>query len=513
MSLLADVVEASRLVGETSSRLAKLAHLSALLRNVQPDEITIAVSYLSGSLSQGRIGLGYAAIRDATPDHTADTPSLTLREVDDAFQRIAETSGAGSVRIRSQLLHEMLARATSPEQQFLTRLVYGELRQGALEGIMLDAIARASEIPLAQIRRAFLLTGDVSAVAHAALTGGLAALSSFGVQLFRPLQPMLAQSADDVGEALARVGTGALEWKLDGARVQVHKSGDDVRVYTRNLNDVSESAPELVEVVRALPARELILDGETIVLRPNGSPETFQNTMRRFGRKLNVAKIREEMPLRPYFFDILYIDGETLIDRAGTDRFAALGDALPREMLMPRIVTGDVGEAEAFLQASLSAGHEGLVVKSLDAAYDVGRRGTGWLKVKVATTLDLVILAAEWGHGRRKGRLSNLHLGARDPDHAGFVMLGKTFKGLTDEMLEWQTRELLAREIARDDWTVYVRPELVAEIAFDDVQASPRYPGGVALRFARVKRYRPDKRAVDADTIATVLDIHRRQTA
>jgi DNA ligase-1 len=513
MSLLIDIVQTSLRVTETSGRLEKLAHLSALLRRAAPDEITIAVSYLSGSLRQGRIGLGYAAIRDATPDHAAETASLMLGEVDDTFERIAQTSGAGSARLRSSLLQQMLARATADEQRFLTRLVYGELRQGALEGIMLDAIARAAEIPLAQIRRAFLLTGDASAVAHAALTGGAAALSAFGIQLFRPLQPMLAQSADDVEGALARLGTGALEWKMDGARVQVHKDGDDVRVYTRNLNDVTGSAPELVEAVRALPARELILDGETIALRSSGAPETFQNTMRRFGRKLNVARMREELPLRPYFFDCLYIDGETLIDHPGSERFAALGDALPPELLMPRIVTSDTVEAEAFLRASLLAGHEGIVAKSLDATYDVGRRGTGWLKVKVATTLDLVVLAAEWGHGRRQGWLSNLHLGARDPDNGAFVMLGKTFKGLTDEMLEWQTRELLAREVARDDWTVHVRPELVVEIAFDDVQASPRYPGGVALRFARVKRYRSDKRAADADTIATVLEIHRRQTA
>ncbi len=513
MSLLSEVVEASRLVAETSSRLGKRAHLSALLRTVPPDEITIAVSFLSGTLPQGRIGLGYAAIHNATPDHAAETPALTLREVAETFTRISETSGAGSARIRATLLHDMFALATAPEQQFLTRLIYGELRQGALEGIMLDAIARAAEIPLAEIRRAFLLTGDASAVAHAALTGGAAALSAFGVQLFRPLQPMLAGTADDVGDAIARLGTGALEWKMDGARVQVHKSGSDVRVYTRNLNDVTQSAPELVETVRALPARELILDGETIVQRASGAPETFQVTMRRFGRKLNIAKMREEMPLHPYFFDILHVDGETLIDRPGAERFAALGDALPSGLLMPRIVTSDAVEADAFLRASLASGHEGIVAKSLDASYDVGRRGTGWLKVKVATTLDLVILAAEWGHGRRQGWLSNLHLGARDPANGGFVMLGKTFKGLTDEMLAWQTTELLAREIARDDRTVHVRPELVAEIAFDDVQSSPRYPGGVALRFARVKRYRPDKNAADADTIATVLEIHKRRTA
>jgi DNA ligase 1 len=353
-----------------------------------------------------------------------------------------------------------------------------------------------------------LLAGDLVAVAVAALTRGTEGLAEFGVQLFRPLQPMLAQSAEDVGSALAELGEGAFEYKLDGARIQVHKSGAEVRVYTRQLNDVTESVPEVVEVVRALPAHELVLDGEAIALRPDGKPFPFQETISRFSKKLNIELLRQHMPLRPFFFDLLYRDGAPLLDQSGATRFRELEDALPTELIIPRRITSALSEAESFLQAARAAGHEGLVAKSLTAPYDAGRRGAGWIKVKFTETLDLVILAAEWGHGRRQGWLSNLHLGARDPRNGGFVMLGKTFKGLTDQMLEWQTRELLQREIARDDYVVHVRPELVAEIAFDDVQASPRYPGGVALRFARVKRYRTDKSAKDADTIDRVLQLH-----
>jgi ATP-dependent DNA ligase I len=398
------------------------------------------------------------------------------------------------------------------EQDFLGRLIFGELRQGALEGIMVDAIARAAKVPLAAVRRAHLMAGDLIAVATAALTTGEAALGEFGVQLFRPLQPMLAQSAEDVTDALAQLGRGAFEYKLDGARIQVHKQGSDVRIYSRTLHDVTASVPELVEAVQALPARELVLDGEAIALRADGSPQPFQTTMRRFGRKLDVERLRNELPLRPFFFDALQLDGETLIDRPGSERFSALSSAAPEALLVPRRIIEDAADAEAFLERARAAGHEGLVAKALAAPYDAGRRGSSWLKVKFTETLDLVVLAVEWGHGRREGWLSNLHLGARDPRTGAFIMLGKTFKGLTDQLLEWQTREFLQREIGRDQWTVHVRPEVVVEIAFDDIQASPRYPGGVALRFARVKRYRPDKPASEADTIDRVLDLYRQRS-
>ena len=509
--LLHQLVETSGKVAGTSRRLEKVAHLAELLRRLEPSEIAIAVSYLSGYLRQGRIGIGWAVLRDAKPDHAAESPALTLLETDAIFDRLTAVRGAGSTRERGRLLHELLAQATTDEQEFLGRLIFGELRQGALEGIMLDAIARAAAVPAPAVRRAHLMAGDLLAVAAAALTEGEAGLAAFRVQLFRPLQPMLADSAEDVGSALTQLGRGALEYKLDGARIQVHKSGADVRVFTRNLNDVTESVPELVQRIRALPARELVLDGEAIALRPNGMPQPFQVTMSRFSRKLEVARNVEHMPLQPFFFDLLQLDDQTLLDEPGETRFDALRTALPSEIIIPRQVTADPVEGEAFLQSARAAGHEGIVAKALDAHYDAGRRGSSWLKVKFTETLDLVVLAAEWGHGRRHGWLSNLHLGARDPHTGSFVMLGKTFKGLTDALLEWQTTEFLKRELGRDQWTVHVKPELVVEIAFDDIQASPRYPGGLALRFARVKRYRPDKQAGEADTIDRVREIYVRR--
>ncbi|MDL1862292.1 ATP-dependent DNA ligase, partial [Betaproteobacteria bacterium PRO7] len=398
-------------------------------------------------------------------------------------------------------------------QDFLVRLLVGELRQGALEGVMIEAIAAAAGVALAAVRRAAMFAGDLGAVARAALTEGAAGLARFAIELQRPVQPMLAQPAEDIADALARLGTAALEWKLDGARVQVHKAGDDVRVFTRNLNEVTAAVPEIVEAVRAAPARELILDGEAIALAAGGAPQPFQVTMRRFGRKLDVDALRAELPLAAFFFDVLRRDGDSLVERPARERFAALAEALPSALVVPRLVTSDASAAQAFYAEALARGHEGVMAKALDAPYEAGSRGAAWLKVKRAHTLDLVVLAAEWGHGRRRGWLSNLHLGARDPAANSFVMLGKTFKGLTDELLEWQTRELLAREIGRDDYTVYVRPELVVEIAFNDLQASPQYPGGLALRFARVKGYRPDKRADEADTIDAVRAIYAAQAA
>jgi DNA ligase-1 len=508
--LLHELVDVSDRVAGTASRLEKKALLGALLRRAEPPEVAIAVSYLTGEARQGRIGLGGAAVRDARPGTASDAPVLSLQAVDAAFGTLAEVTGAGSVRRRAELLRALLERATAAEQDFLVRLIYGELRQGALEGVLVDAIAHAAEVPVEQVRRAYLLSGDLSAVAAAALGGGTPALAAFGIQLFRPLQPMLAETADTVTSALAQLGGAALEYKLDGARVQVHKSGDDVRVFTRRLNDVTASVPELVAAVRALPAGDLVLDGEAIALRPGGMPHPFQVTMRRFGRKLDLARMQAELPLRAFFFDCLYLDGRTLVDLPARERFDALAAVAP-DLLVSRLITDDATSGEAFIEEARAAGHEGVVAKALLAPYDAGRRGASWLKVKVPETLDLVVLAAEWGHGRRQGWLSNLHLGARDPVNGGYVMLGKTFKGLTDEMLTWQTRELLSRELGRDEWTVHVRPELVVEIAFDDIQSSPRYPGGVALRFARVRRYRQDKRAEDADTIEAVRAIYVRR--
>lgn len=500
--MLRDVVLASRDVAGTSSRNAKIARLADLLRNAPPEEAATAVSWLIGQLPQGRIGLGPAAVRDARAAAVpAADAELQVRDADAAFTRIAGISGSGSTRARADVLREVFARATESEQDFLARLIWGELRQGALEGVMADAVARAAGLPPADVRRAAQYAGSLSDVARAALEGGAAALRAFGVQLFRPLQPMLAQPADDVADALSRLDRAALDFKLDGARVQVHRRDDEVRVYTRRLNDITASVPELVECVRALPLRDVVLDGEAIAMRADGRPQPFQVTMSRFGSRVDVDRLRHATPLSTWFFDILYLDGDSLIDAPAERRFDAMQTILPSNLLIPRLVTGDADEAARFMQRAKDAGHEGLVAKSLDATYDAGRRGGAWLKVKQADTLDLVVLAAEWGSGRRQGWLSNLHLGARDPETNAFVMLGKTFKGLTDQLLEWQTRELLAREIGRDAHTVYVRPELVVEIAYEGVQTSTRYPGGIALRFARVKRYRTDKTADQADSI------------
>jgi DNA ligase 1 len=509
---LSAIVETSQRVAEVSGRLLKIAALASLLRQAAPEEIEIAVAFLSGALRQSRLGIGYAALVTARPAQAAESPSLELLEVNATFERIAQVSpGKGSSGERQRLLRELLARATDQEQGFLFRLVTGELRQGAVEGLMLEAVAQAAAVPAEQVRRARMMAGDLPSVAKAALSGDVAALSAFATQLFRPVHPMLAGSADDANIAMEELGEAALEYKLDGARIQVHKAGDQVAVYSRRLNDVTPAVPELVEAVRALPARELILDGEVIALRENGTPHPFQTTMSRFGKRLDVERARKEFPLTPFFFDLLYLDGGPVIDEPANRRLAALLDAVPDSMLIPRLLTSSAAEAQSFLERALSAGHEGIMAKALEGAYEAGRRGRRWLKIKPANTLDLVVLAAEWGHGRRHGWLSNLHLGARDAA-GGFVMLGKTFKGMTDQMLEWQTKKLLELEVARDGITVYVRPELVVEVAFNEVQASTQYPGGVALRFARIKRYRTDKTAAEADTIDAVQAIHRRLT-
>ncbi|HTM59001.1 MAG TPA: ATP-dependent DNA ligase [Burkholderiales bacterium] len=510
MTHLAALVRVSNQVAATSSRLAKIRELADFLGPLEREEIEIALPYLSGDIRQGKLAVGSAALQSARTA-PASAPTLSLREVDATFQNLKSVKGKGSADQRSALLRGLLERATADEQDFLVRLIVGELRQGALEGIMVEAVAAAASLPPADVRRAVAFAGAIAPVASAALSGGASALAQFSVQLMQPVLPMLAQPAEDMKEALAALGTALVEWKLDGARVQVHKSGDEVRLYTRNLNDVTARVPEIVSAVRGVEATKLILDGEAIALRANGRPHPFPVTMSRFGSQQDphAAEVR----LSVFFFDCLYLNGEALFDHPTRERRDALAAALPKTMITPAVVTADVNEGERFYQEALAAGHEGVMAKALDAPYEAGRRGAGWLKVKRARTLDLVVLAAEWGHGRRRGWLSNLHLGARDPNTGGFVMLGKTFKGMTDQLLAWQTEELQKRAVSRDEWVVHVRPELVVEIAFNDLQESSQYPGGLALRFARVKGYRPDKRPEEADTIDTVRGIYQESIA
>jgi DNA ligase-1 len=489
--LLAELVETSRAVGATSARREKVAHLAAALRRLDPSEVPAGVAFLSGELRQRQIGVGWASLRDA-PAGGERASDLTVADVDAAFERIGACAGPGSVAERRRLLGDLMARTSEAEQRFLVRLLSGDLRQGALAGVMTDAVAKAADVRLAAVRRGLMLRGDLGAVAAIALA---------------EVQPMLAQPAADIGAALAKVHPAAVEWKLDGARIQVHRDGSDVAVFTRTLDDVTARVPEIVEAALALDVTSAVLDGEAIALRADGRPHPFQVTASRFGSRRDVDALRATVPLTAALFDVLHADGEDLLDRPGAERIATLDAIAAPELRVPRRVAEDAEAAEAVLRDALAHGHEGVMVKSLDAPYEAGRRGAGWLKVKPSHTLDLVVLAAEWGHGRRQGRLSNLHLGARDPA-GGFVMLGKTFKGLTDAMLAWQTERLLELEVARDAYTVHVRPELVVEVAFDGVQTSPRYPGGMALRFARVKRHRPDKSAAEADTVDTVRAIH-----
>ena len=510
MTLLAHITATSGRVASTTSRLGKVRELAGCLRGVDPPEVPIAIAYLSGETCQGKIGVSYASLQKAR-EAPADVPTLTLTDVDHALAAIADIKGKGANDRRTVGLRGLFAQAIAEEQDFLVRLMVGELRQGALRGIMFDAIAAAAQVSVRDVRRAAMSAGALGEVAQAALADGVEGLARFTIRLMQPLLPMLSQSAESVEDALARLGTAAFEWKLDGARVQVHKAGADVRVYTRNLNDVTDRVPEVVTQVRSLTPRSLILDGEVIALRQDGSPLSFQLTMRRFGRKLDIDALRTEIPLSVFFFDCLLRDEEALIDLTGGERFAALEASVPREIIIPRIVASDAVAGNAFADKAVARGHEGVMAKSLDAPYESGRRGAGWLKIKRANTLDLVVLAAEWGHGRRSGWLSNLHLGAHDPETGKFVMLGKTFKGLTDEMLEWQTAEFLKREVRRDGWTVYLRPDMVVEIAFNEIQESSQYPGGFALRFARVKGYRSDKVPAEADTIQTVRALYAAQ--
>jgi DNA ligase 1 len=496
---LADVVATSDAVAATRSRTAKIAALAELLQRAEPSEVATIVCLLTGEPRQGRIGVGWATLAGARADARAAEPTLTVGDLDAAIDAVQGTTGAGSAGGRRDRLRDLFARATAAEADFVTRLLTGELRQGALAGIMNDAIASAAGVPVAIVRRAAMLGGDLAGTARRALEGGADALLEVRLEVLRPVLPMLAASSADVGEALTATGPASVEWKLDGARIQVHRSGPEVRAYTRNLNDVTDRVPEVVELVRAFPAQSLVLDGETIGLTEEAVPHAFQDTMSRFGRDDAGS---HGMTLAAFFFDILHLDGTDLLDKPLRERGRILQD-VAGQWRVPVIETDDPVVGNAFLDDALATGHEGVMVKALDSRYDAGRRGAAWRKVKPVKTLDLVVLAVEWGHGRRQGWLSNLHLGARDPD-GGFVMVGKTFKGLTDELLTWQTARLQELATTESGHVVHVRPELVVEIALDGVQASTRYAGGVALRFARVRGYRPDKSAADADTIATV---------
>ena len=598
--LLSELVEASADVAATSARSAKIERIAALLSRVPPGEVSIAVAFLSGDLLQGQIGVGYAALSEimraaeaGTTDQREQADVLTLADTDAAFEAIGAVNGPGSQAQRRRLLTVLFARATEGEREFLIRLLAGDLRQGALEGVMTDAVARAASVPAEEVRRAHQLGGSLPEVAAAALAGeppaesaapganggrdggtagthhgsddgtadaddtgadaddgqrtlgdglpgerptapvavagplgdrALAALRAFTLQVGRPARPMLAASAPDIATALSRISPAAAEWKIDGIRVQVHRSGDRVAVFTRTLDDITTRVPEIVEAALSLPVTTAVLDGEAVALAPDGRPRPFQITAARTASQGDVDRLRAQTPLTLFLFDLLHLDAADLIDAPAQERERLLAEVVPDPLRTPRIVTADLAEVESFFADAIAHGHEGVVVKSLDSPYRAGRRGGEWIKVKPRHTLDLVILAAEWGHGRRRGVLSNLHLGARDPETGGLVMLGKTFKGLTDEMLAWQTTRLLELtdpaevrpegEARRDAFgVVRVRPELVVEIAFDGVQASRRYPGGLALRFARVIRFRPDKNPAEADTIEAVRAIWAGQPA
>ncbi len=492
MTLFADVVDASGRVTATSSRSAKIAILAELLRTLEPAEVPIGVGFLSGVPRQGRVGIGYATVYrlEATP---AAEPSLTVADVDRAISDVQATTGTGSTTERGQILQALLCRATAPEAEFLRRLLTGELRQGALAGLMADAVARAAGVPGDVARRALMLSGDLPRTAQIAMTDGESGLRAVGFEIFRPILPMLASTSATVAEAVASFELTSVEWKLDGIRIQIHRRGDEVRIYTRNLNEITSELPGIVNAVGRLPVRQVVLDGEALWMSDEG-PGSFQHT---------VSQIDSGAPpegIVTFLFDILHLDGDDLLDAPLHERRARLAAIAP-DLKIPSVLTSDPDEGQRVLEESLATGHEGVVVKDAASAYAAGRRGKAWRKVKPVRTYDLVVLGAEWGHGRRRGWLSNLHLGARDPRTGEFVMVGKTFKGLTDELLRWQTGELLARESSRHGIAVMVRPELVVEIALDGVQSSTRYPGGVALRFARVKRYRPDKGADEADVI------------
>ena len=486
--LLSRLVQTSTQVAATSGRLSKIELLADLLKQASADEVEIVIAYLSGTTRQARVGVGWATLQ-AARGHPAETPTIEVRDVDATLESIGKQAGKGSAGAKTKLLGDLFARATAEEQDFLFRLLTGELRQGALEGIMVEALAKARDLPANEVRRAMMLAGNLGAVA----TGDL---SSFKIQLFRPIKPMLSKTATDVEEALAELGPASFEYKLDGIRIQVHKKASEVRIYSRTLNDITAELPTVVNISKKVDMTEGILDGEAIVLGADKRPVRFQETMKGLSGGI------------PFFFDILYLDGTSLLDQPYTTRAKILAEHVPESQRPPRLVTADAKQAQDCFDAAIAAGQEGLMAKGLESKYEAGRRGGSWFKIKRANTLDLVVLGVEWGHGRRKGKLSNLHLGARDPTNGGFVMLGKTFKGMTDELLEWQTKRLQELETHRDGIVVHVRPELVVEIAFNGLQDSPHYPGGLALRFARVIRYRDDKKPEDADTIETVRKLH-----
>ncbi len=500
MTLLADVVAAAEAVGATTKRTAKRDALAALFAELDADEVPVVVGFLLGEVRQGRIGIGWASIRGLDCPPAAD-PTLTVAEVDDAIDVLAGTTGAGSQGARREQLVRLLSRATAAEADFLGRLFVGEMRTGALAGILTDAVAAAAGIGAPALRRAVMLAGDLGRVAEVALVAGQDAVDAIGLEPLRAVQPMLASTSASVAEAIAEVGQASVEWKLDGARIQVHRSADDVRIFTRNLNDVTARLPEVVEIVRGYDAASFVLDGEVLGFPgPDQAPQAFQDTMSRFGRGAG------EGALVPQFFDVLHLDGVDLIDEPLATRRARLG-ALVGPHLIPGTTTDDPAAGEAVLADALAHGHEGVMVKAAGSAYEAGRRGRSWRKVKPVHTLDLVVLAVEWGSGRRQGWLSNIHLGALDPATGEPVMVGKTFKGMTDEVLAWQTARFQELETRRSAHTVHVRPEQVVEIALDGAQVSTRYPGGVALRFARVVRYRDDKSAAEADTLDAVRSL------
>ena len=502
--LLAEVVAASAAVAATRARTAKARAIADLLTRAEDGEVEPVTAWLAGEPRQGRTGVGWRTLSKLASDPAPD-PSLTVTAVDAVLTELSSTAGAGSAGRRDAMLGDLLAAATADEQRFLVRLLTGELRQGALEGVVLDAVALAAGVPAADVRRAFMLSGRLPETAATALTDGAEGLAAVRLEVGRPVRPMLASPGSSLGDALAALGPDVtVEFKLDGARIQVHRDGDDVRVWTRTLREVTDGVPELVERVRALPCRTAVLDGETLALDDDGRPRAFQDTMSRFGSDSSDAGVL----LSPFFFDLLHLDGRDLLDEPLHVRLDALAGLLADDehaaLRMPGVRSPAPDEAAGVLADALDAGHEGVVVKALDAAYAAGRRGSAWQKVKPVHTLDLVVLGAEWGYGRRTGKLSNIHLGARDPDGGDPVMVGKTFKGMTDELLDWQTRTFPEHARAQPEWGVELRPELVVEIALDGAQRSTRYPGGVALRFARVLRYRPDKTPADADTIDAV---------
>ena len=511
---LAELVQTSVEVSRERGRNAKIGRLAELLRQLPAEERRVGVAYLSGELPQGKIGVGWATVRELDNSASApEAPSLTLSEVHAALGRVEEASGSGSAARRRTILGELWAVATEPERTFLSALLRGEVRQGALESVVLEAAAQATGVASAAVRRAAMLAGSAVEAVTALLDGGEAALAHYQLAPFRPVLPMLASPTDDAASAIEVLGEAAFEVKLDGARMQAHKDGAEVRVYSRSLHDITERVPEVVEHILALPFRRAILDGEAIALKPDGTPHPFQVSARRFGRKLAVDELRASLPLTPFVFDALLLDDQVLLDAPARERLRAL-ESVPAALRAPSLITADVDAAERFYAEVIGRGHEGLMAKSLDAPYDAGHRGSAWLKIKPAHTLDLVVLAVERGSGRRSGWLSNIHLGARDEaSPGGFAMVGKTFKGMTDAMLAWQTERFtaLARPGAlASPWVVELAPEQVVEVALNDVQVSTEYASGVALRFARVRRYRDDKPASQVATLAELTALVKR---